>query len=260
MRLFTGYLKLLIIIATILFLFSCASVVSPKPANNNSDQGKLAKIDEKITKFNQKLEEIYHRISVIQFMVDNHERNFKDYDTKIKMLGNIKKDTNTIANDVKVATINPLEKVPEKKKPVKLEKKPVKIIVKKKPIKKESVTTIYKRAYQEFRNKRYKKAIQLFNRIVKQYPESKLANNALYWTGEIYYDLKKYETAIVFFKRLMKRYPKGNKVPDATLKAGYAFLSLGNKKQAKYYFTRVVSNFPFSRAGSIAEKKLSKLK
>ncbi len=259
MRIFTGYLKFLIIIASVLFLFSCASVVSPKPASNNSDQEKLAKIDEKITKFNQKLEQIYHRISVIQFMVDNHERNFKDYDTKIKMLGSLKKDTDKIANDVKIATKNSLEKVPEKKEPVKLEKKPVKIIVKK-TIKKESVTTIYKRAYQEFRNKRYKKAIQFFNRIVKQYPESKLANNALYWTGEIYYDLKKYETAIVFFKRLMKRYPKGNKVPDATLKAGYAFLSLGNKKQAKIYFTRVVSNFPFSRAGAIAEKKLSRLK
>ena len=96
--------------------------------------------------------------------------------------------------------------------------------------------------------------------IVKKYPAHSLSNNSLYWSGEIYYSRKQYKKAIQYFNKLVKEYPKGNKVPDGLLKTGYSYLALGDKKNARKYLKEVVTNFPFSRAGSIAEKKLNQIK
>lgn len=114
----------------------------------------------------------------------------------------------------------------------------------------------YKDAYDTFEKKDYKTARDKFQKYLEQYPDSKYAENAAYWIGESYYSEKKYERAIVVFDDVVKKYPNGAKVPAALLKQGMAFSALGDNKSAKAIFNKLVSSHPKSEQAEVAKKKL----
>jgi tol-pal system protein YbgF len=245
-----------------LFLFSSCAAVSPQQPKEDFQ---IALLEKQINEMDKKLDEIYHRVSIIQFMIDNHERKLKDFE---------KRKPDQESTDQAAGTDTEI--------PVLMEEPPVDLtppeILQEQPLAAQSPAdpqppaqaepqtagippeTMYNNALALYKNGDYDKAISDFNSFADQYPNNDLADNALYWSGECYYARKNYSAAIVSFKKVVTRYPEGSKIPDAFLKTGYAYLAMGDKENARMFLKKVIKNFPFSPAGSKAEEMLSKIK
>ena len=196
--------------------------------------------DDRIEEINKKLDTIYHRLSVIQFMLDDHER----------ILRGMKADAPKAAE------------APEQ--PEAGQKAPAETA--EKQAKSEAATVaapspreLYDEAIGKYRNQQYDDALALFQQFADTHPGHDLADNALYWAGECLYSQKNFEAAIPIFKQLIRKYPEGNKKPDALLKTGYAYISLDDNVNAEMYLKNVIRNYPFSDAAEKAKKKLGTL-
>ena len=244
----------------LVLLSSCAAVSPQQP----KEDFQIALLEKQINEMDKKLDEIYHRVSIIQFMIDNHERKLKDFergkpdlaptdeaagtDTEIPMLMEepaVDLTPPVILQEQPLAAQAPTQSEP----PSPAEPQPDRI----------PPETMYNNALALYKNGDYDKAISDFNSFADQYPNNDLADNALYWAGECYYARKNYSAAIVSFKKVVTRYPEGSKIPDAFLKTGYAYLAMGDKENARMFLKKVIKNFPFSPAGSKAEEMLSKI-
>ena len=246
-------------ISVLLFLasFFCffVSCQTTKPASNNAE---LVNLANELEEANQKIEEIYHRMSVVQFMVDNHERTITDLENNLKP-GNTGSMTEknvkfaaeyeeipaVIAEDTSANDILAPESKPD--------------ITEKESIQYKSPEFIYNKGFSALKSKNYTKAVSMFKSIVSKYPAHNLADNAIYWTGEIYYTQRDFPEAIRTFNRLIEQYPEGGKVPDSLLKIGYSYYSMKDKDNAVKYLKKVVVDYPFSVSGSKAEAMLHKI-
>lgn len=234
------------------FFVSCQTT---KPSPDNTAIVNLAN---ELEEANQKIEEIYHRMSVVQFMVDNHERTITDLE-KILKQGNaggvIDKNMKFVAEDEEIPAVIAEDTsasdvlVPESKPDV----------TEKESIQLKSPEFIYNKGFSALKSKNYTKAISMFKTIVSKYPAHNLADNAIYWTGEIYYTQRDYPEAIRTFNRLIEQYPEGGKVPDSLLKIGYSYYSMKDNENAVKYLKKVVVDYPFSVSGSKAEAMLHKI-
>ena len=220
----------------VLFIFqACVTSNSAK----ESDQ----QLDDQIAEMDRKIDEINHKLSVMQFMVDSHQRSIKALESSRDLPG-----ADQPAAPLKTETSETPPKGPVKQ-----------ASVKKAPIMSESAEMLYNQALAVYKKKDYKKAAQLFQAVAENYPGHELSDNSLYWAGECLYAQKNYKGAITEFKKVMKEYPKGSKAPDAMLKVGYAYLALGDKTNAKSFLKKVVKQYPFTPAGTKAGEMLKKL-
>ena len=249
-------------ISVLLFLasFFCffVSCQTTKPASNNAE---LVNLANELEEANQKIEEIYHRMSVVQFMVDNHERTITDIE-KIVSKGNTgkmpEKSLNFVTEDEEIPAVIAEETsasdifAPESK-------PDIPVMTEKESIQYKSPEFIYNQGFSALKSRNYTKAVSMFKTIVSKYPAHNLADNAIYWTGEIYYTQRDYPEAIRTFNRLVEQYPEGGKVPDALLKIGYSYYSMKDKDNAVKYLKKVVVDYPFSVSGSKAEAMLHKI-
>ncbi len=221
-------MKKIIFLLSVLFLASgCSLLQRPK-----SDQ---MLVEKRLIDLEQKTGEIYHRVSVIQFMVDNHERLMKNH----------KKTPDSIIRE---------ESGGIKKKKLKsntLREKTVFVL--------ESSRKGYDKAFVLYKKGKFKESYDLFTLFEKKYSRNDLADNALYWAGECLYSEKKYKQAAGVFKSVEKKYPDGSKVSDALLKVGYCFYATGDKKNAKLYFKKVLRFYPFSESSKKAEIMLKRI-
>ncbi|MDY6825275.1 MAG: tol-pal system protein YbgF [Thermodesulfobacteriota bacterium] len=211
------------------FCTGCAALGPQKPQK-----------DDRIEEVNKKLDTIYHRLSVIQFMLDDHERILRGLKTDAP------KETEAPAK-------------PEAGQETAAETSG-------KQAKSEATTAaapspqaLYEEAIGKYRNQQYDDALSLFQQFAKTHPGHDLADNALYWAGECLYSQKNFEAAIPIFKQLIRKYPEGNKKPDALLKTGYAYISLSDKVNGEMYLKNVIRNYPFSDAAEKAKQKLGTL-
>lgn len=243
---FTKNLKavsmLTLALPVLLQLCSCAPVQKPNTG--------MISLSRELEETNRKLEELHHRVSVVQFMADNHERMITDLGKKIDsgIIATAEPSPPPTDADTTRAPLEPAP-LPVVKEPPKKTAAPPE----------ESPEYIYTKAFAALKEKKYTKAITLFDSLVSQYPNHDLADNAIYWTGEIHYSKQDYPTAIMTFKKLLDQYPKGSKVPDALLKTGYSYYALDDKENTRKYLKKVVVDFPFSNSGSKAEEMLNRL-
>ena len=107
------------------------------------------------------------------------------------------------------------------------------------------VKASYDAALQDWKDKKYERAIEKLEDILVLAPLSDSADNAQYWMGEAYYQLEDYTQALVSFQNVFK-YQNTEKDDDAQLKIGYCYLKLGNKAKALAEFRKMVRNFPNS--------------
>lgn len=253
-------LLLLSVMGCALSLFmACATSQQPK------EDYQMALIEKQVNEMDKKIDEIYHRVSVIQFMVDNHERVISDLEKRLysgqtgdspavqDMASLSPVETDTL-DQVSEAPI-PSSSLPAEAAAVDAEPKP-----QPPPDIHESPQMHYNKALARYKNADYQAAASLFNGFVEKYPDHELADNALYWEAECRYAMKTFPQAITAFKRVVDEYPNGGKVPDAMLKTGYAYLSIDDRASAKVYLKKVIKNYPFSPAGTKAEMMLKKLK
>lgn len=222
----TGRIIAVLVALLMLLAFSgCATMGPQQPVQ-----------DDRIEAINKKLDTIYHRLSVIQFMLDDHERilrGMKEAATGTAVV--------TTGEETETAAVADMPQVAETRAAT---PSPV------------SPETIYHAAIEKFRNQQYDDALDQFQQFAETYPDHDLADNALYWAGECLYSQKNFEDAIPIFKKLIRQYPEGNKKPDALLKTGYAYISLGDNVNAEMYLKNVIRNYPFSDAAEKAKDKL----
>lgn len=180
-------------------------------------------LQKQIAGVSQKVEELYHRISIVQFRADEQERVINDFK---KGIGKEKEKDPT-----------PSDASPSLK----------------------SAEELYNLAFAAYNDKSYEEAHSLFISVSSNYPKHNLADNAFYWAGECRYDQKKFSDALFSFEKVIKDYPKGDKVADALLKIGYTHMAIGDPASARIYLIKVVKNYPFSPSGAKAEKKLKNM-
>ena len=240
-------------------LFQSCAAVTPPP----KEDFQITLLEKQINEMDKKLDEIYHRVSIIQFMIDNHERKLKDLEKSDPLTGKPDEPKGTGAEDSMlleepVVNLNPpdllqeqplLEQLPEPAPQASPELPTVSV----------PAETMYNNALASYKNADYDKAVAEFNAFADKFPDHDLADNALYWAGECYYSRKNYSAAIISFKKVVTRYPEGSKIPDAFLKTGYAYLSMDDKENARIFLKKVIKNFPFSPAGSKAAEMLKRL-
>jgi len=120
--------------------------------------------------------------------------------------------------------------------------------------------SLYKKALDLYRQKKYEEAQALLEEYLKKYPQGKRAANATFWIGECLYQRKLYEDAILQYQKVIDEFPRSSKVPAALLKQGLAFLRLGDREAAAIVFKKLIKLYPRSEQARIARKYLAKLK
>ena len=115
---------------------------------------------------------------------------------------------------------------------------------------------LYRSAFTDLRNKKYKDALNKFTAFIKIHDASEFSSNATYWIGECLYAMENYEGALINFAYVIKNYPDGNKLGYSKLKIGYSLYNLQNWKLARLAFDNVISNYPNSTHSVLAEKKI----
>lgn len=223
-----------------------------KTAQPRRDSG-TATLSRELDETRRKMDEMHHRMSVLQFMVDSHERAISDLEREAS--GTPAMPPSPIMPKATATTITeePAKKPSAQPKAVPIPAK------KKKSDKGNLASQTYTQAFAAMKEKNHEKALVLFREVAEKWPDDNLADNAIYWSGEIHYDKKDYSAAISAFRTLLNKYPKGSKAPDALLKTGYAFLALDDKESARKYLKRVVMEYPFTTSGAKAEKVLNSM-
>ena len=220
-------------------------------ARPQRDSG-TATLSRELTDARRKMEEMNHRLSVLQFMVDSHERAISD----------LEREPSVPRRSPAMATTKPTQTAPRIVEESTTASRPQK---KAAPVKRTNkraenlASQTYTQAFAAMKSKDYSKALMLFREVAEKWPQDNLADNAIYWSGEIHYTTKDYSAAIAAFRTLLNKYPKGSKAPDALLKTGYSFIALKDKESARKYLKRVVMEHPFTASGAKAEKVLNSL-
>ena len=117
----------------------------------------------------------------------------------------------------------------------------------------------YERAYNLYKEKKFREARDAFSGFLKRFPKDDLADNAQFWIGESYYAEKDFEGAILAYETLIKGHPQSEKLPGALLKQGLSFLELGDKKTAKVIFQKLTEKYPDSKEADLAKKKIGEI-
>jgi tol-pal system protein YbgF len=265
----TGLVLFVAMLFPVFLMISCATTEQPK------EDYQLTLVEKQVSEMEKKIDEIHHRVSVIQFMVDNHERYINDLENDSgKDAVNEGASESGMETGIPVPTdaavqfsgqgsdqvteesiqSSSLSDTPNQEMAM-AEPKP-----QPPPIITESPQVLYRRALSKYKNADYKDAALLFESFVTQFPTHELADNSRYWEGECMYAVKDFSKAITAFQRVVSDYPEGSKVPDAMLKTGYSYLSLGDRENARIHLKKVVKNYPFSPSGTKAEMMLKKIR
>lgn len=235
--------------------------LTPGCQTTRPDSGKgMAQLSAELEEAHQKIEEIYHRVSVIQFMVDTHERTLADLEKNLRQSGLTA--TSPIAPKRSESAFRPTSRQQNARTTPEDRAAPA-LTVTEEPLPapqiEPSADTIYNQGFAALKSKDFDRAMDLFQTVATRFPDHSLADNAIYWTGEIHYSRNQYNEAISTFKHLIDTYPDRGKVPDALLKIGYSYHALKDTANAVSYLKKVVVDYPFTVPGSKAEAMLDKI-
>ncbi len=121
-------------------------------------------------------------------------------------------------------------------------------------------TELYKKAYSLFTLGKYEESAKKFQEFIKKFPDSKLIPNAYYWLGETYFKRGMYEKAIINYDEVIVKYSKSPKVPAALLKEGISFMKIGENDGAKIIFKKILRDYPNSPQAKYAKIYLKSLR
>ena len=235
------------IAATLLTITACSSM---QPQQSKYDSP--SQVEAQLKEINQKIDEVYHRVSVLQFMVDDHQRTLQKMEHPLSGNADPEKNLKSSAGETDQALSTASKPLDTPTAPIRpAEPKPKSI--------ESSAAESYDAAFMLFKQTDYKKAFISFTEFAESNPKHDLADNALYWAGECLYAQKRFTDAVITFKKVIEEYPNGGKVPDAYLKIGYAYLALEDRINARIFLKEVIKNYPFSPASTKEEEKLKAL-
>ena len=76
------------------------------------------------------------------------------------------------------------------------------------------ISATYRTALDDYRERRYKAALERFGDVLSAAPSGNLADNSQYWMGECYYGLDEYRAALAEFTKVFA-YSETEKDDDA---------------------------------------------
>ena len=117
----------------------------------------------------------------------------------------------------------------------------------------------YRAAREQYNNRQYERALELFTELVRKAPRSNLADNSQYWMGECYYGLGKFRQALTEFTKVFA-YPNTEKSDDAQLKIARCYLALGEQKSTLIAFQKLLDEYADSEYVDVARKEMTYLK
>ncbi len=113
----------------------------------------------------------------------------------------------------------------------------------------------YKTALNQFRDRNYRAAKQMFQQMAQENPPIDYADNVYYWLGESEFALGEYEDAVTSFGRVFQ-YPNTNKMDDAILMMAYSYRKMGEYNQARLLLLRFRHQYSDSPYARLAENWL----
>jgi TolA-binding protein len=105
----------------------------------------------------------------------------------------------------------------------------------------------YKVAMKAFSQGKYKKSIELFNKLIKQNPPKFLEDNIHFGLGSSYYRLKKYLQAKTHFQKILDDFQMGDKRFNSYVMLGIILNLQGEKSRALYLLDQAFNNNPPDR-------------
>lgn len=204
-------------------------------------QLQLSQIQEQVRAMNGKVEEVQHRISVVeqrlQRMSEDLEIRLQEMEDRIGGGAPVQPATRPGAGEGAVA--DALAALPANASP----------------------RDQYDFAFDLLKKRDYNAAAGAFQAFLDRNGKDPLAGNALYWLGETRYVQKQYGEAAKIFLDGYKRFPDGTKAPDNLLKLGMSLAALEKAADACKTFARMLSEFPKapSRLRRAAENEQKRL-
>jgi TolA-binding protein len=123
---------------------------------------------------------------------------------------------------------------------------------------KSNVFKIYQGALEQYRSRKYDRALVEFDRLLQAAPFSEWSDNAQYWKGECYYGIGKYRQALTEFTKVFA-FRKTEKADDAQLKIARCHLALGERNRALAAFRKLLDEYPESEYLPAARKEMKYL-
>jgi tol-pal system protein YbgF len=109
---------------------------------------------------------------------------------------------------------------------------------------------------EEFQRKDYKAALAGFRFFLELHGQSSLASSAQYWIGECEFRLRRYREALQSFDKALTQYPASPKAAAATFKKALTYEKLGQKTQSRILLERILVDFPGTAEADLAKKSL----
>ena len=116
----------------------------------------------------------------------------------------------------------------------------------------------YHQALEEFRQRQYSNAADLFQKILEIGAPPHLDDNCVYWIGECLYGQKKYTEAISQFEKVFD-FKWSEKKDDSQIMIANSYLAKGDKEKGKEELQDLIKKFPASPFVPLAKTKLNKL-
>lgn len=118
-----------------------------------------------------------------------------------------------------------------------------------------SPADIYRAAYDQLLNGKYKAAKSGFRDYLDIYPDGPKAADATFWLGESEFSLGEFDKAAKTFLDAHQKYPKAEKAPETLLKLGMALAALNNQDTACATYREVLKRYP--RASPSVRQKVA---
>jgi len=120
----------------------------------------------------------------------------------------------------------------------------------------------YDFAFELLKKRDYSGAGVALEAFLDKNPDHALAGNAIYWLGETHYVQKEYKAAAKVFLDGYQKYPTGSKAPDNLLKLGMSLAAYGDTDSACKTFKKLLATFPkapvrVTKAARGEQKKLN---
>ena len=121
------------------------------------------------------------------------------------------------------------------------------------------ISATYRTALDDYREHRYKAALERFGDVLSAAPSGNLADNSQYWMGECYYGLNEYRAALAEFTKVFA-YSETEKDDDAQVMIARCQMALGEREEALSAFQKLLEEYPASEYLAAARKEIEILR
>lgn len=128
--------------------------------------------------------------------------------------------------------------------------------------------SIYQQGLEEYNAGRYKRSIELFQRVKEEYPLSSLAIMGEMGIADSFFSAKEYPEAALAYKEFIDLHPTNENLPYAMYQSGMCYLNQlttvdrDNSEAFKAIkeFERLTARFPDSKFSALADKRILECK